>query len=298
MKCSLGISNFLKEISSLSHSFFPSISLHWSLRKAFLSLHIILYNSSFKWEYPSFSPLLFSSLLFTAICKASSDNHFAFLHFFSMGHFIAEIIDHCEHGYISHIKKLHWLSYYPQFHIPKGYPYLESCFLITSWPCTSGWLHRTVPVTLSSILPLNSPSVEPHFYQPLQAPKLCICWGSQHSPSFTNRIRAGVQFSLVAQSCPTLQLHGLQQARLPCPSPTPGACSNSCPLSRWCHPTISSSVIPFSSHLQSFPASESFLMSWLFTSIGQSIGALASASVLPMNIQDLFPLGWTCWISL
>ena len=81
--------------------------------------------------------------------------------------------------------------------------------------------------------------------------------------------------------------HGLEHARLPCPSSTPRACSNSCPLSRWCHPTISSSAVPFSSCLQSFPASGSFLMSWLFESGGQSIGA--SASVLPMNIQDWFP---------
>ena len=84
----------------------------------------------------------------------------------------------------------------------------------------------------------------------------------------------------------------------PCPSPTPGAYSNPWPLSRWCHPTISSSVIPFSSHLQSFPASGSFQMSQFFTSGGQSIGASASASALPMNIQDLFPLGLTGLISL
>ena len=86
--------------------------------------------------------------------------------------------------------------------------------------------------------------------------------------------------------------------RLPCPSPTPGAYSNSCPSSRWCHPTISSSVVPFSSCLQSFPASGSFpIQSQFFTSGGQSIGVSASASVLPMNIQDWFPLGWTVWIS-
>ena len=92
--------------------------------------------------------------------------------------------------------------------------------------------------------------------------------------------------------------HRLQHARLPCPSSFPGACSNSCPLSQWCHPTISSSVVPFSSRLQSFPASGSFPMSQLFTSGGQSIGASALASVLPMNIQDWFPLGLTGWISL
>ena len=90
--------------------------------------------------------------------------------------------------------------------------------------------------------------------------------------------------------------HGLQHARFPCPSPSPGACSNSCPLSWWCHPTISSSVVAFSFCLLSFPASGSFLMSQLFTSGGQSIGA--SASVLPMNIQNWFPLGWTGLISL
>ena len=102
----------------------------------------------------------------------------------------------------------------------------------------------------------------------------------------------------VAQSCLTLRPHELQHARLPCPSPSPWACSNSCPLSRWCHPTISSSVFPFSSHLQSFPASRSFLMSQPFTSGAQSIGASASASVLPMNIQDWFPLELTGLISL
>ena len=91
---------------------------------------------------------------------------------------------------------------------------------------------------------------------------------------------------------------GLQHARLPCPSPTPGAYSNSRP-SRWCyHPTISSSVIAFSSRLQSFPASGSFQMSQFFASGGQSIGVSASASVLPMNIQDCSPLEWTGWISL
>ena len=92
--------------------------------------------------------------------------------------------------------------------------------------------------------------------------------------------------------------HGLQHTRLPCPSPSPGVCSNSHPLSRWCHPTISSSPALFSSCLKSFPTSGSFLMSWLFTSGGQSVGASASASVLPMNIQDWFPLGLTGLISL
>ena len=89
----------------------------------------------------------------------------------------------------------------------------------------------------------------------------------------------------------SLQPHGLWHARVPCPLPSPGACSNSCPLSRWSHPTISPSVIPFSSCLQSFPASGSFPMSQFFSSGGQSIGASASASVLPMNIWDCFSLG-------
>ena len=91
---------------------------------------------------------------------------------------------------------------------------------------------------------------------------------------------------------------GLQHTRLPSPSPTPEAYSNSFPLSRWCHPIISSSVAPFSSCLQSFPASGSFQMSQHFASGGQSFGVSASTSVLPMNIQDWFPLGWTGWISL
>ena len=92
--------------------------------------------------------------------------------------------------------------------------------------------------------------------------------------------------------------HGLQLIRLPCWSPTPRACSNACPLSWWCHPTISSSVVPFSSCLQSCSASGSFPMSQFFASGGQSTGVSASTSVLPMNAQDWSPLGWTGWISL
>ena len=108
---------------------------------------------------------------------------------------------------------------------------------------------------------------------------------------------SSVQFSHLVVS-DSLWHHGLQHTRLPCPSPTPRSYSNSCPLNQWCHPTISSSVIPFSSHLQYFPASGSFQTSQFFTSGGQSIGISASASVLPMNIQDWFPWGWTGWISL
>ena len=91
---------------------------------------------------------------------------------------------------------------------------------------------------------------------------------------------------------------GLWHTRLPCPSPTPGAYSNSCPSKQWCHPTMSSSVVVFSSCLQSFPASGSFPVSRFFTSGGQSIGASASASILPMNNQEWFPLEWTGWIFL
>ena len=105
------------------------------------------------------------------------------------------------------------------------------------------------------------------------------------------------QFSRSALSY-SLRPRGLQHARPPCPSPTPRACSNSCPSCWWCHPTISSSVVPFSSSLQSCPASGFFPMSQFFTSGGQSIGVSASTSVLPKNIQDWFPLRWTGWISL
>ena len=109
-------------------------------------------------------------------------------------------------------------------------------------------------------------------------------------------LKESVQFSRSVMS-DSLWPHGLHHPRIPCPSPTPRACSKSGPSSQWCHPTISSSVVPFSSHLQSFPASGSFPKSQ-FASGGQSIGASASASVLPMNTQDWSPLGWTCWISL
>ena len=113
------------------------------------------------------------------------------------------------------------------------------------------------------------------------------------SPQFSS-----VQFSSVAQSCPTLWPHESQHARPPCPSPTPGVYSNPCQSGRWCHPAISSSVVPFTSCPQSLPASGSFPMSQLFALVGQSIGVSASASVLPVNTQDWSPSGWTGWISL
>ena len=119
----------------------------------------------------------------------------------------------------------------------------------------------------------------------------------QSCHAYLSSRRASVQFSRSVMSY-SLQPHGLQQARPPCPSPTPRVYSNSCPLSRWCHPTISSSVVPFSSSPQSFPASGAFPVSQFFTSGGQNIGASTSISVLPKNTQDWSPLGWTGWISL
>ena len=110
-------------------------------------------------------------------------------------------------------------------------------------------------------------------------------------PVWTDMFSCSVMFD-------SLWPHGLQHVRLPCPSPSPGVWSNSCTLSQWCHPTISSSVIPFSSCLQSFPASGSFPMSSLFASGGQSTGVSASTSVLPINTQGWFRLGWIGWISL
>ena len=120
-----------------------------------------------------------------------------------------------------------------------------------------------------------------------------------HTPWFQTKLQSyGYQNSMliyccsVSRPCPTLRPHTLQCARIPCPSPSPRTCSNSCPSRRWCHPTISSSVIPFSSCLQSFPASGSFPMSQVFASGGQSTGASASASVLPANIQAWFPCSY------
>ena len=115
--------------------------------------------------------------------------------------------------------------------------------------------------------------------------------------NITHSLVASVQFSRSVVS-DSLRPHESQHARPPCPSPTPRAYSNSCPLSQWCHPTISSSVVLFSSCLQSFPASGSFLVSQFFTSGGQGIEVTAAASVFPVNIQDWFPLRLTGWISL
>ena len=132
------------------------------------------------------------------------------------------------------------------------------------------------------IAPLQSPSSGPAYPS---------CWNTNIY------VFSLVPFSRSVMS-DSLRPHGLQHARFYCPSSTPRVYSNSCPLSQWCRPTISSSMVPFSSHLQSFPASGSFYMSQFFASGGQSIGISASASVLPMNIQDWSPLGWTGCISL
>ena len=128
----------------------------------------------------------------------------------------------------------------------------------------------------------------------LQADSLSL---SHQGTPFKVLVKHSVQFSRSVMSN-SLWPHEPQHARPPCPSPTPRVYSNSCPSSRWCHPAISSSVIPFSSRPQSFPASGSFQMSQLSASGGQSIGVAASTTVLPMNTQDWSPLGWTGWISL
>ena len=132
------------------------------------------------------------------------------------------------------------------------------------------------------------------FFPPIFTPMI---YGLKNSGKDRIRIYRWLFFSRSVMSS-SLRPRGLQHATLPCPSPSLGACSNSCPSRRWCHPTISSSVVPFSSCLQSFPASGSFPMSQFFASRGQRIGASASASVLPNNILGWFPLGLTAWISL
>ena len=116
------------------------------------------------------------------------------------------------------------------------------------------------------------------------------------TPMWPRSAHRSVQFSPSVMS-DLLRPHGLQHARLPCPSPSPRVHSNSCPLSQWCHPAISPSVVPFSSCLQYFPASGFFQMSQFFASGGQSVGISVSASVFPMNVQDWFPLRWTGCIS-
>ena len=143
-----------------------------------------------------------------------------------------------------------------------------------------------------------NPSVPGRVYPSIRIQGECWFVWVTHSDSFSLSVQfSSVQFSRSVVS-DSLRPHRLQYTRSPCPSPTPGVYSNSCPLSWWCHPTISSSVIPFSSRLQSFPALGSFPVSQPFTSGGWSIGVSASTSVLPMNIQDWFPLGLTGLISM
>ena len=158
----------------------------------------------------------------------------------------------------------------------------SKCLLIS-------WLHSPSAVILEpkeiKSVSIVSPSMC-HELMGLNA-MILVFWMLSFKPAFS---LSSFSCSVMANS---LWPHGLQHRRLPCPSLSPGVCSSLYPLSQWCHPTISSSVIPFSSCLQSFPASGSFPVSQFLASGGQSIGVSALASVLPMNIQDWFPLGWT-----
>ena len=151
-------------------------------------------------------------------------------------------------------------------------------------------------------LPFEFPAPTGHmdFCLELTLDFIYLCFLLIFAAFFVDFQFSSVQFSSVTQLSPTLcdLMDCMQHARPLCPSPTPGTYSNSCPLSQWCHLTISSPVVPFSSCPQSFPASESFPMAQFFTLGGQSFEVSASTSVLPMNTQDWSPLGWTDWISL
>ena len=143
------------------------------------------------------------------------------------------------------------------------------------------------------------------YWNPYQVEEInCVLTSTACRPqnSWNQKADDRLQITSVQFSCSvvsnSLWPHGLQHARPPCPTQTPEIYSDSCPLSQWCHPTISFSVVPFSSCLQSFPASRSFQKSQFFASVSQSIGISASTSVLPVNTQDWSPLGWTGWISL
>ena len=156
------------------------------------------------------------------------------------------------------------------------------CYLSPVWCWTSDWLSMCHHILF--------------YHVECWYPCVVLMWGLNHCLKVIQHI-SSVQFNFSVMS-DSLWPHGLQHTRPPCPSPTTGVYSNSCPSSRWHHPTISSSLIPFFSCLQSFPAYGSFQMSQFFTLGGQSIGVSTSTWVLPMNIQDWFPLGWTSWISL
>ena len=178
------------------------------------------------------------------------------------------------------------------------------CFAIFSLLVNSISLH---PLNLPSIA-YNSEEGKPQGLKLVSHISRCHQWIRMHPSCYSSQCRGWRggggwnQFSSVQFSCSvmseSLPLPGLQHTRLPCPTPTPRAYSNSCPLSWWCYPTISSSAIPFSSRFQSFPALGFFQMSQFFASEGQNIAGSASDSVLTMRIQDWFPLGWAGWISL
>ena len=190
--------------------------------------------------------------------------------------------------------------------------YLISCSVYSSWKevkvlALSQVRLFTIPRTVAFQAPLSMEFSGQEYWSglPLPSPRDLPDPGNKpRSPALQQILyylsHQGSPYTLlycsVAQLCPTLC--DPVDTRLPCPSPSPRACSNSCPLSQWCHPSIPSSVIPFSSCLQSFPGSGLFLVSQLFDSGGQSIGASASSSVLPMNIQDWLPLGLTGLIPL
>ena len=187
-----------------------------------------------------------------------------------------------------------------RFHLHSHGPYFTVCFANPGWfkqvhcegHSTSSCHYFAFSLYRTKILATTQ------FFSITLALSISIIYYLPISISKTHvNARSSVQVSLSVMS-DSLRPHGLQHARLPCPSLQPGGYSNSCPSSWWCYPTISSSAVPFSFFLQSFPASVTFPISQFFTSGGQSIGASASASVLPVNIQDWFPLGWTRWISL
>ena len=275
MKCFLLSLIFLKRSLVFPILLFFSISLHCSFKKAFLSLLAILWNSSFKWIYLCFVPLPFTFLLFSAICKASSDNLFEFL-------FLEDGFDHCLLYNVMNLSDLiPWIYFSLPLYNHKGFD------LGHAW---MAWWLRIQGFNISQATTPYIPMVIYHF---------ASRW--QHLISFSSvkpkrrdelkevgeavRCPGSVQFSSVAQSCLTFR--------------DPMDCSIAgLPVHWWCQPTFLSSVVPFPSCLQSFPALGSFQMSQFSASGGQSIGVSASASVLPKNIQDWFPLGWTGWISL
>ena len=166
-------------------------------------------------------------------------------------------------------------------------------------PSAATWMHLEI-VILSEVSQRQIPHIITCMWHLKQWYKWNYLWDRnklRHRKQTYGYQGESVQFSRSVMS-DSLLPHESQHARPPCPSPTPGVHSDSRSLSKWRHSAISSSVVPFSSHLQSFPASGSFSMSQFFASCGESIEVSASASVLPMNIQDWFPLGWTGWISL